>query len=104
MARSFSHARVKTIQPMDIPPPRNRHDVLSQPSRQRLFALLAEMGGRAYVDDLAGRLEMHPNGVRVHLRRMLAAGLVTRARVRRGPGRPRDQWAIAPVAAPGGEA
>jgi predicted ArsR family transcriptional regulator len=88
---------------MDLPPPQDRRDVLNQPTRQRVFALLAELGGRAYIDELATPLTLHPNGVRVHLQQLLEAGLVTRTRVRRGPGRPRDQWAIAPGAEPSGK-
>jgi predicted ArsR family transcriptional regulator len=88
---------------MDLPEPDDRNDVLAQPTRRRVFALLVELGGRAYVDDLAAGLDMHPNGVRVHLSHLLDAGLVTRRPVRRGPGRPRDQWAVAPAARPGGE-
>jgi predicted ArsR family transcriptional regulator len=78
-------------------------DVLAQPTRRRLFALLADLGGSAATDDLAERLALHPNGVRTHLQRMAEAGLVTRRRVVRPRGRPRDEWAISPTARPGGE-
>jgi len=46
---------------------------------------------------------MHPNGVRTHLQRMRDAGLVIHRRVSRPRGRPRDEWAIAPTARPGGD-
>lgn len=49
-------------------------------------------------------LELHPNGVRVHLERLAQQGLVERARVRRRRGRPPDAWTIAPGAQPGGKA
>jgi predicted ArsR family transcriptional regulator len=54
-------------------------------------------------DALAARLDLHPNGVRMHLERLRAAGLVERSRPRTGPGRPRDLWAVAAGARPGGE-
>jgi predicted ArsR family transcriptional regulator len=77
--------------------------VLAQSTRRRLFALLGELGGAATTDQLAERLALHPNGVRTHLRRLSAAGLVTHRRVSRPRGRPRDEWAIAPAARPGGD-
>ena len=78
-------------------------DPLAQPTRARLFSLLERLRRQAATDELAEQLGLHPNGVRAHLERLAAAGLVTRTRVRRGPGRPRDEWSIAPGAAPGGE-
>ena len=77
--------------------------MLAQPTRRRLFALLGDLGGSASTDDLAERLALHPNGVRTHLQRMRDAGLVIHRRVSRPRGRPRDEWAIAPTAAPGGD-
>jgi predicted ArsR family transcriptional regulator len=77
--------------------------VLAQPTRRRLFALLAEIGGSASTDELAERLALHPNGVRTHLQRMRDTGLVIRRRVSRPRGRPRDEWAISPTARPGGD-
>jgi predicted ArsR family transcriptional regulator len=78
-------------------------DVLSQPTRRRLFALLGTLGGAASTEDLAARVGMHPNGVRSHLQRLHAAGLVIRRRVGQPRGRPRDEWAISPDARPGGD-
>ena len=78
-------------------------DDLAQPTRRRLFALLSELGGAASTDELAERLGLHPNGVRTHLQRMRDAGLVIHRRVPRPRGRPRDEWAIAPTARPGGD-
>lgn len=77
--------------------------MLAQPTRRRLFALLSRLGGAAATDELAERLGLHPNGVRTHLRRMRAAGLVTHRRVAGPRGRPRDEWAIANSAMPGGD-
>jgi predicted ArsR family transcriptional regulator len=78
-------------------------DPLSQPTRGRLFALLGELKRPATTAELAERLELHPNGVRLHLERLERAALVERANLRRGPGRPPDAWTIAADARPGGE-
>lgn len=78
-------------------------DVLAQPTRARLFAHLAGLGRPAGTDELAGALGLHPSGVRVHLERLRAAGLIARERVPQTLGRPRDSWSIAPDALPGGE-
>ena len=78
-------------------------DLLSQPTRRRLFALLGELGGAASTDALAERLALHPNGVRGHLKRMRDAGLLIHRRVPGPRGRPRDEWAISPGARPGGD-
>lgn len=92
----------KLFWPVDSPVLTDADDVLGQPTRARLFALLAELKRPAGTVELAERVGLHPNGVRVHLERMELAGLVRRARVRRGPGRPPDAWTIAPDASPGG--
>lgn len=83
-------------------PPHVAHDVLSQPTRARLFGELGELRRPAGTEELAERLDLHPNGVRVHLERMREAGLLERHRERRSIGRPRDMWSIAPGAQPGG--
>jgi predicted ArsR family transcriptional regulator len=88
---------------MDLPPPR-AGDPLSQPTRARLFALLAELKRPAATEELARRLDLHPNGVRVHLLRLEQARLVARERRRLPRGRPQDAWSIAPDARPGGAA
>jgi predicted ArsR family transcriptional regulator len=77
--------------------------VLASPTRARLFARLEELRRPASTDELARAVDMHINGVRRHLEQLRAAGLVVRERVRRGRGRPRDEWAVASDAAPGGE-
>lgn len=77
-------------------------DPLSQPTRARLFAVLLDDMRPMSADDLARRLDMHPNGIRAHLERMEGAGLVTRIRTPRPRGRPRDEWSIAADARPGG--
>jgi predicted ArsR family transcriptional regulator len=87
---------------MDLPA--RPDDALIQPTRARLFGLLGELGRPAGTGELANRLELHPNGVRLHLERLRAAGLVARTRVRQPRGRPRDMWVVSPDAQPGGDA
>lgn len=95
-------ALCKTWGAMDLPV--RPDDALAQPTRARLFSLLSELRRPAGTDELAERLDLHPNGVRVHLERLREAGLVARERIRRPRGRPRDMWMIAPDARPGGDA
>jgi len=78
-------------------------DALAQPTRARLFARLASIGRPAGTDELAADLGLHPSGVRVHLERLEAAGLISRERASQPRGRPRDSWSVAPDARPGGE-
>ncbi len=87
---------------MDLP--ERPDDALAQPTRGRLFSLLGELRRPAGTEELAERLDLHPNGVRVHLERLREAGLVARERTRQARGRPRDMWMIAPDARPGGDA
>lgn len=89
---------------IDLPVIVDPNDALSQPTRARLFALLSELRRAAGTAELAERLQLHPNGVRVHLERLEQQGLVERARVRQARGRPSDAWTIAPKAQPGGGA
>jgi predicted ArsR family transcriptional regulator len=86
---------------MDLPT--RPDDALAQPTRARLFAVLGELRRPTSTDELAERLGLHPNGVRVHLERLREGGLVARDRTRRGRGRPRDMWTVAPDAQPGGD-
>lgn len=87
---------------MDLPT--RPDDALAQPTRARLFSVLSELRRPAGTEELAERLELHPNGVRTHLERLREAGLVARERTRQARGRPRDMWLIAPGARPGGDA
>src|SRR4051794_29047379 len=77
-------------------------DVLAQPTRARLFDLLGELKRPTTTEELAGRLGLHRSGVRVHLERLEAGGLVERRRARQPRGRPRDAWSVRPGARPGG--
>jgi predicted ArsR family transcriptional regulator len=85
---------------VDLPLPRP-DDPLAQPTRARLFALLVALRRPATTDELAERLGRHPNGVRVHLDRLLSAGLLVRTRVPASRGQPRDRWSVHPDAEPG---
>lgn len=87
---------------VDVPKPRP-DDVLVQSTRARLFALLGELKRSAHTEELAERVGLHPNGVRVHLELLRSSGLVVRTRARQAVGRPRDEWAISPDARPGGD-
>lgn len=86
---------------MDVPA--RSGDVLSQPTRARVFALLNELRRAAGTGELAERLGLHANGVRAHLERLQEAGLVERRQERLARGRPRDTWTISPQAHPGGD-
>lgn len=88
---------------VDAPSANHPDTALAQPTRARLFALLGALKRPAGTVELAEQLDLHPNGVRVHLDHLEAAGLVERSRERRERGRPRDTWTIAPGARPGGE-
>lgn len=66
-----------------------RHRVLSGHSRVRVLEVLRAQARPRTVDDLAARVGLHPNTVRLHLDQLVDAGLVTRARDGGGrPGRP----------------
>ncbi len=86
---------------MDVPEA-HLDEALAQPTRHRLFRLLGDLGQPAPTDELAERIGLHPNGVRVHLDRLAEAGLVDRRRAQRPRGRPRDEWSISPQAQPAG--
>ncbi len=89
---------------IDLPVIADPGDALSQPTRARLFELLSELRRPAGTAELAERLDLHPNGVRLHLERLEQQGLVERARVRQRRGRPPDAWTIARSGQPGGRA
>lgn len=63
-----------------------------QGTAARVLAELVASGTALSTGALAARLEMHPNGVRQHLQRLEARGLVERDREHRPRGRPRDVW------------
>jgi predicted ArsR family transcriptional regulator len=84
---------------MDISPTTNE-DLLALPIRARLLGLLGELRRPATTQELARGVERHPNSVRTQLQALADAGLVERRVARQVRGRPRDEWAIAPDAAP----
>lgn len=86
---------------MDLPG--SHEDVLAQRTRARIFSWLVERRVPVGTEQVAAALELHPNGVRRHLERLVEAGLVERSRSKGGRGRPGDRWAVAPGAEPGGE-
>lgn len=86
----------------EVKSPARPDDPLAQPTRARLFELLCELRRPASTEELARRLKLHPNGIRLHLDRLCATGLVARQQDRRPRGRPRDVWLISPGARPGG--
>jgi predicted ArsR family transcriptional regulator len=71
---------------MESSPPTADALPLAQPTRARLLDLLEELDGPATSEELAARLSRHRSGVRVHLERLEAAGLVERRRVRQARG------------------
>lgn len=78
-------------------------EALAQPTRARIYRYLTDRRAAASTEEIAAALGLHPNGVRRHLERLAAAGLVERRRKRGERGRPGDRWAISPEAVPGGE-
>jgi predicted ArsR family transcriptional regulator len=57
--------------------------------------LLGELRRPARTTEIAERLHRHPNGIRIHLERLEAAGFVERLKVAGNRGRPRYEWAVA---------
>lgn len=64
----------------------------------RIVALLRRSRTPLDVADIAGRLQLHPNGVRTHLRRLEARRLVRSEQAHGGVGRPRMLWSVTPRA------
>jgi predicted ArsR family transcriptional regulator len=92
---------VQNYDSMDLPGP--EEDALAQPTRARVFSLLLEERGALSTEEIAERVGLHPNGVRRHLERLRAAGLLERRRAKGERGRPADKWLVAAGAHPGGE-
>lgn len=76
-------------------------DVLAQPTRARLFGLLAAHVGPVGTKELAVELGLHPSGVRVHLERLHDAGLVSRELILQTRGGPALRLAAGVRHAPG---
>ena len=78
-----------------------RHRALADPSRARILAELAD--GPLDARDLAGRVGLHVNTVRVHLNALVEAGLVSAETVPpQGRGRPRVAYQATAAAADDG--
>ena len=67
-------------------------------TEQRIVDLLRSSAEALDTADVATRLGLHPNGVRLHLQRLETNGLVEHELVREGIGRPRDSWRVSPRA------
>jgi len=72
---------------------------LADDSRYAIFSELARAERPLSTIELAGRLELHPNTVRLHLERLRGAGMVSSATQSHGAvGRPQVLWSLAPDA------
>ena len=89
---------------IDLPTVAGPDDPLSQPTRAKLFALLAERTTPSTTAELAQQVGLHPNGVRAHLEVLEQTGLIVRDRAQPSRGRPPAAWTLAPGARPGGRA
>jgi predicted ArsR family transcriptional regulator len=78
-----------------------KEEVLAQPTRARIYRHLADLRSATSTEEIAQALSLHPNGVRRHLERLSASGLVERRRHKGHRGRPSDRWALT-AKAPGG--
>lgn len=77
------------------------HRALAGASRVRVLEFLRAHGAAVTAPEVADRVGLHPNTVRLHLDHLAEAGLVDRATERRtGPGRPRLLYTAA-TPAPG---
>lgn len=86
---------------IDLPTVAGLDDPLSQPTRAKLFALLAERATPSTTAELAQQVGLHPNGVRTHLEVLHQSGLIVRERAHPSRGRPPAAWTLAPNAEPG---
>ena len=69
--------------------PEGRAQALAEPSRRRVWEAVRAAAGPVGVADLARKLGVHPNTIRLHLARLVEAGLVTeQLEAERHPGRP----------------
>jgi len=71
---------------------------MDRPTEARLVALMRATGTPLNTATIAEHLGLHPNGVRVQLRRLERRGLVERETARGGVGRPRALWRLTPRA------
>jgi predicted ArsR family transcriptional regulator len=78
-------------------------EATAQRTRAAIVRLLGELRRPARTREIAERLHRHPNGIRIHLERLEAAGFVERLKVAGARGRPRYEWAVAAEPASGCE-
>ena len=69
--------------------------MLADPSRHSVYEDLVRGSGSATICEIAERLDLHPNTVRLHLEKLREAGLVESAPDRHGSvGRPHLVWTV----------
>jgi predicted ArsR family transcriptional regulator len=75
------------------------HKVLGDDTRYGIYRELAQATSALSAQDIAERLDLHPNTVRPHLERMRDAEIVVVEALHRGtPGRPQHLYSLAPGA------
>jgi predicted ArsR family transcriptional regulator len=73
--------------------------MLADRSRYAIYREVAAADGPLSTADIAARLDLHPNTVRLHLDKMREAGLLVMSSDRQGVvGRPQHVWALGPQA------
>jgi predicted ArsR family transcriptional regulator len=73
--------------------------VLADPSRYAIYQEVARAEDPVSTLEIADRLQLHPNTVRLHLEKMREAGMVLVSMDRHGSvGRPQHRWAAVPQA------
>lgn len=83
---------------------RERHRLLAGESRVRVLEVLRAEGGPLAIAEIAARVDLHPNTVRLHLGQLVAAGLAAEEREQRDrPGRPRLVYSATGAAAGPGQ-
>jgi len=79
----------KRIAPTPADPAELRARALAEPARRRVWTAVRDAAGPVGIAELASTLGVHPNTVRLHLARLVDAGLVAEdVETDRHPGRP----------------
>lgn len=83
---------------------RDRHlDPLAQPTASRLFDSIVAAKHPLSTAEVAERTGVHPNSARLHLAKLLDAGMLRLESERGARGRPRKIWSVSPKARIDGE-